>query len=522
MPHSDSDSDDFFSDLRAFRSTLGLPHKQRSAGSSTPEGDSKSNAAPGSGSDDDGVQSARREDDVGARASASPSPRNIPLRTPESRLASPLAILQRPRKPPATPSPAARRQQGSPGVLTAPAAASPLSVRSLWDRADASPATTPARRPRLASLLDASRHTPGAPAGGLACGAGSARLGATADHSGLLGRVEEALVTEDDIDAAKRKIGQEQTLTQQQMLREIRERLAAYAGSVDEAAIIQPWVDSATLLSQFHTFGHGRLSYTAREIVWRGDMLGPLATLAQCVDGGRHAGADGVTATDTTLVFPWARVSGVRAKSVDDASLLMATVDEDLGIAFQVAHWGTTAGGAVDLANDMNHQLRRALAARSPQAEDRGAPGAEPGDLPEPAPMRDLVCALLRVATSLDVQHAGLDIPRAMGDEDFVARAASMVASLGLQLAQEAQQVCGSPLGGASDAAGHSAPPKLCTLCYAENESVELTPCGHRLCGECLDHLLRLYPTSSQKTDDPAVACACPWDRSHISSWSNI
>ncbi|KAJ2714612.1 hypothetical protein H4R19_001638, partial [Coemansia spiralis] len=480
---------------------------------------------PGSGSGDNGSQSTRHDDAVGRRASLPASPRSIPPRTPESRLASPLAILQQPRKQPATPSPTVHRRPGSPGTLTAAATASPLSVRSLWDRAEASPAVTPARRrTRRASPLDTPKQTPEALARGLARGVGSVRLGVTADHGGLLGKVEDALVTEDDIDAARRKIGQEQTLTQQQILREVRERLVSFAGSVDDAAMVRPWLDSATLLSQFHTFGHGRLSYTAHEVVWRGEMLGPIATLAQSMDGGLHGSIDGGAALDTTLVFPWPRVSGVRAKSVDDADLLMTTVDEDLGIAFQVAHWDAATGGAVGLAEDMNRQLRHALAARSSQAQDRGASGAGLGGLLEPPPMHDLICALLRAAASHDAQHAGLDIPGALHDEGFVAKAVSMVSSLGLQLAQEAQRVCGSLERDTSPGAGagHTVPPKTCTLCYAEEESIELAPCGHRLCGECLEHLLRLYPTSSQKTDDPTVACACPWDRCHISSWSDI
>ncbi|KAJ1736104.1 hypothetical protein LPJ61_000154 [Coemansia biformis] len=409
----------------------------------------------------------------------------------------------------------------SPAIATR---AGPLNVRSLWDTSDASPAATPVRLPRLAPLLDA-------------LGTGSARLGGAPDYGGLLGKVEEAMVTEDDIEAARRKLGQEKVLTQQQMLREIRERLVTFACPLSEAASNEPWRDSATLLSQFHTFGHGRLTYTVQGIVWHGDMLGPVATVAQSMDtSDTPANVDGRAAVTTTaLVFPWVRVSGVREKTVDEASLLMATVDDDLGIAFQFERWNPVEGELADLVDGMNRQLSNVLAARGLQPPGNTRALAQGGDVPsargpglqQPAAMGDLIRALLHVAARQDEQHIRLDISKALTDSDFVAKAESMVSRFSVQLAQEALEMLDSPGSGpgtvsAGGSADHAVPPATCTLCYADDEAIELVPCGHRLCNDCFEHLQRLYPTSSQKTDDTTVACTCPWDRCHISSWSEI
>ncbi|KAJ2590605.1 hypothetical protein EV177_009038, partial [Coemansia sp. RSA 1804] len=68
--------------------------------------------------------------------------------------------------------------------------------------------------------------------------------------------VEEALVTEADLEASRRKLGEEYALTQQQIIRDIRDRLMGFAYSSFMFLDAIEWRESVSLLCQFYTLGH--------------------------------------------------------------------------------------------------------------------------------------------------------------------------------------------------------------------------------------------------------------------------
>ncbi|KAJ2162865.1 hypothetical protein GGF46_000247 [Coemansia sp. RSA 552] len=529
---SDSDSDGFFSDLRAFRQKLGLsdaagasgaesdssttaratdkeasrkrpaptPHRTAAAAATTPQlkrrgisdgarekqraslggvspGAIAALLSPHKSRAQDRRQRQRRASRAEGGGSSdtdiaySPA-RSIPIRTPESRLAASNRT-----------SPSSRRPTASPGhhapmsPLVTPSRSGPLTMRSLWD--GPSPLATPVRRrpPVQRPSTSAKR-----------------RLSA-----GLLGKVEEALVTEDDIDAAQRKIGEEKTLTQQQIIREVRERIVSFASDAQPS---HDWQEAATLLCQFHTMGHGRLSYCQRGILWQGRLLGPIATVAQDM----VADPASWRQQDTALVFPWSRVSAVRKKSIDDDDLLMATIDSDLGIAFQfdgdVGHMAELLGRQLQIAISDEHKQPGPAAV---VAADGGAGG--------------LARVLLQLAAGQGLLRSD-DVTGALSLEAFSERAETLAHAWCQQLADEAQAALGKA---ASSGPGHG-PPGTCTLCYAEEEAVGLQPCGHRVCTDCFEHLQRMFPSPSQAeeaTADTSAICICPWDRCLISSWTS-
>ncbi|KAJ1818494.1 hypothetical protein LPJ60_004301 [Coemansia sp. RSA 2675] len=138
-----------------------------------------------------------------------------------------------------------------------------------------------ATTPTTQNLASSSRRPFVAVARGLSITNGSPPAN---NETGLLGSVEDALVTDADIDVAKRKLGEEQAITRQQIISDIRERMMKF--SISQSAVAEcggwsEWLDSVTILCQFYTLGHGKLSYGKEGICWRGETLGPIATAAQ-------------------------------------------------------------------------------------------------------------------------------------------------------------------------------------------------------------------------------------------------
>ncbi|KAJ2819292.1 hypothetical protein IWW50_005506, partial [Coemansia erecta] len=383
MSLSDSDSDDFFSDIRAFRQRLGLakasaaPNKgpdTSTDGPHTPAGSrSKRSAAPQHSATRPrkrrsigdvhveknisagvtttlGVVSAgeiaallsprgarqRRKkkqpadldssqtsgSEGGSRRGLALSPMaGIPVRTPESRIASPHALLQRPRTfsgtPTALPRPTSSQRLSRAGTNAESPDMASFDMRSMWENTEFSPTTTPIRRLRPASpLLRSAKQAAASVAMNAPFGVSSMYSGPAQSHGGLLGKVEEAMVTDEDLDAARRKLGQEQALTQQQIMREIRERLLGFASQQSSEPVIGQWQSSAILLCQFYTFGCGMLAYTKQGILWRGDFLGPIANVAQSLGAEESAFTTQLT-TNITLLFPWLCLSNLRVKDID-------------------------------------------------------------------------------------------------------------------------------------------------------------------------------------------------------------
>ncbi|KAJ2589781.1 hypothetical protein H4R99_007346, partial [Coemansia sp. RSA 1722] len=255
----------------------------------------------------------------------------IPARSPESRIASP-------RTPVDSSLEMKRASMDSSSSLGSPLGLpidrpSEFSVRSLWDGTDPSPLRTPARRRLVKSpLQELSARLP-SNANRLSIGRGYAE---TAEVTGLLGSVEDALITDKDLDHAQRKLGEAAALTQQQIIRELRERIRAFSDTeLLNSAAISDWWPSVTLLCQFHTLGHGELGYSENGVLWRGSFVGAIASAVQNQTGGLPEEQCRIE-ENLLLVFPWHRVSSLRKKSFDDMDHVMMTVDEDMGVAFQI------------------------------------------------------------------------------------------------------------------------------------------------------------------------------------------
>ncbi|KAJ2798864.1 hypothetical protein H4R20_004661 [Coemansia guatemalensis] len=417
-------------------------------------------------------------------------------------------------------------------------------MRNLWG-AESSPINTPPRRFQPKSPLNPPRLSIGMSTSNPRSTDSHTYADAASAHNGLLGEVEDAIVTEEDMELAKRKLGQEQTFTQQQIIREIRERIVGFVGTLDGEHLGEPWQNSVTLLGQFHTFGHGKLSYTRKGLVWKGDLLGPIATMAESMGYSDSKVDIHMESNPTTLVFPWTRISSVRKKSIDENSLIMATVDEDLGIAFQMESQDEDANKIDALVDSMNDYLQKDLADRRAQPQN-SLPSSNPSSdilgVVSPSPktilahltnVSDLIRMLLSTAKKRSERFDDLDVSQALEAKGFAERAGTLISEFSQQLAEEARAALirgakdnenlyksGSNMDAGLEDGG---PPKTCTLCYADDESVELAPCCHRLCRSCFVRLEDMYISSSQQSkDDPSVTCICPWDRCYISSWKSL
>ncbi|KAJ2337257.1 hypothetical protein GGI00_000352 [Coemansia sp. RSA 2681] len=618
---SDSDSDDFFSDIRAMRQKFGLgdaptqppatlqpaakatparagatqistkrpaqspirAHKRRSLG--THERETKPAAAPSSGvspAEIAALLSPRRQKHRAvARASSSgnlndchgvsvANALNIPPRTPESRIAS----TATPRPPLLTPtrslslanlssinSPATRgpdsqgRGRGKESPLSgsrfamdesASQSTSPDSAafasRGLWGAATvSSPLRTPARRQQLVLSPVGSSRRPFVP---VASGLPLTNSGSPiVSGNGLLGRVEEALVTDADMDVARRKLGEEQAITRQQIISDIRERMMKFSLASSAAAAEHgrqhSWFDSVSILCQFYTLGHGRLAYGKEGICWCGEALGPIATVAQTVnasvfDDDFDAKVHSPDATNTTLLFPWARISGLRQKSIDDEEYIMLTADDDLGVAFKISGLASSSSVISTLVGDMSalqSQSRRVSAAQLvpatgnlQQLADSGSGAAPPPASKDMLDDQKIISILLRKATKRELRLVGRELTGALADQAFADAAVEMLRALSAKLASEALAALDRINGEkAVEDAGTDTLPDACTLCYTDCKSVVLLPCEHKLCGGCFSHLQGLHISLSQESkSQPKSLCVCPWDRSYVTDWSKI
>ncbi|KAJ2884490.1 hypothetical protein FB639_001947 [Coemansia asiatica] len=573
MENSDSDSDDFFSDIRTLRRKLGLSTKataqetDNTTTTTTPTlalalalapAKAKTKAKLGSAPLSAAVPpskssprhlyhqgSAQHTSDPTHRAAAEPAARDarnrvtpqeiaallsprkqrskksrrlsseqqnatqspkrtIPARTPESRIASPHT--------PTTNMGSAKRRASV--DVASPTGSSfgsqPLfSVRSLWDGTDLSPLRTPARR-LLGSSPSRTTLAGGLPADTNMPSIGESYAG-MAEETGLLGSVEDALITEKDLDHAQRKLGEAEALTQQQILRELRERIRAFSDSaIPGTSDIFNWWPSITLLCQFHTLGHGQLGYCQSGVLWRGSFVGAIATAVQNQTGGLSEEQCRIE-DNLVLVFPWHRVSCLRSKSFDSMDHIMMTVDEDMGVAFQV-------GGDCSIeviqkrVASMNVCLSDAMKLRRQQhpLDENSDSDKDDTGLAVSEQQTRLVESILRyaVSTRTELLH-DLDISQALQHSSFMKPALELISQFAQQLAAMAVETKNKKrkrrrvTADITDAVidddpGTETIPGTCTLCYAAEEAVILHPCEHRVCSSCFAHLKTMPPTASQ------------------------
>ncbi|KAJ2601258.1 hypothetical protein GGF40_001564 [Coemansia sp. RSA 1286] len=456
----------------------------------------------------------------------------IPARSPESRIASP-------RTPVDSSLEMKRASMDSSSSLGSPLGLpidrpSEFSVRSLWDGTDPSPLRTPARRRLVKSpLQELSARLP-SNANRLSIGRGYAE---TAEVTGLLGSVEDALITDKDLDHAQRKLGEAAALTQQQIIRELRERIRAFSDTeLLNSAAISDWWPSVTLLCQFHTLGHGELGYSENGVLWRGSFVGAIASAVQNQTGGLPEEQCRIE-ENLLLVFPWHRVSSLRKKSFDDMDHVMMTVDEDMGVAFQIGGGYSiediekrVASMKVCLSGNM--ALRRQQLEQERLSEDSDSDGAGAGIGTGGAVSEQqsyLIESILRHAVSSHQElFQDLDVSRALQTGSFMKSASDLATRFSQQLATMAvetnnkkrkRRVANNHTNTSCDDPGTETIPGTCTLCYAAEEAVILYPCEHRICNDCFTHLKTMPPTSSQTTSGEKEAlCMCPWDRSLIST----
>ncbi|KAJ2723293.1 hypothetical protein GGI07_002721 [Coemansia sp. Benny D115] len=384
-------------------------------------------------------------------------------------------------------------------------------LRSLWDNRYTQ--TPPARSPRVQSPLQLDNALV-IPAYG------------SPQQTGLLGSVEDALVTKSALERAARKLAESEALTQQQIICELCERLKSYHSPDDQPETPDLW-QGATLLGQFYTLGHGSLAHSSRGLLWSGRMLANVASAMQARLNLTVAGA-AEAEEQANLLFPWAKLTAVRRKSIDDDELIMVTVDEDMGVAFLLADMSTAA---IDSrVADINAQLAAHLAherstprntvPHEPQGTAVGSSSADPCE--------NLVRGLLELAA--ETQQSRLrsaDIDRALKSDTFRESAAALTAALSLRLAEMAELAAQTaPVEPVDDDPGTETIPGTCTLCYSATESIELAPCCHRVCTECfarLQTMQKTSPTCAASTTSTNVSqLACPWDRSPVTKWTAL
>ncbi|KAJ2475224.1 hypothetical protein EV174_005353, partial [Coemansia sp. RSA 2320] len=518
---SDSDSDDFFSDILALRQKIGLGDVATRPSPTVPANNTPASKA-GSKRATEPVQSPAREPKrrsttefsvvsarpavrahvtgvspaeiaallsprrqtqraAGKRSSSGSDGKNysmlatsagqIPSRTPESRITSTRPTPSKSWSPRPTPTKSRsvaslpttpkvlfnsldsrRRSKGKESPLpdsrlslsgAESQSASPSSAlfdtRGLWDSVGAGLLQTPVRRHQqlVLSPVGLSKRPFRPVSNGLPLTEGNTYAASPlGNENGLLGSVEEALVTDADIDLAKRKLGEEQAITQQQIIRDIRERMMKFSLPGETATLGEHvWVESATILCQFYTLGHGKVSYSEEGIRWYGEALGPVATVAQWTADKDVDRLDSPAATVTMLLFPWARISGLRRKFIDEEEYIMFTANDDLGVAFEIGNLSVTAGAIGALVRDMAETMAQALGKELPLApvvnsDDNGGAASEDAFLDD----LNVARSLLWRAAKGECQLTDMDISKALDDRVFADTAVSMVRSLGNNL----------------------------------------------------------------------------------------
>lgn len=309
-----------------------------------------------------------------------------------------------------------------------------------------------------------------------------------------MGSLRDAMITDQDLATARRKLGQEQAITQQQIMRETRQRLVTNFSHTTSQRL--SWLhEDVSILCQFYTFGCGKLASVQQDgVYWQGELLGPIASIAQTTGTECRLNQYSGT-TETLLFFPWSRTSAIRRKSIDDHEYIMITVDEDMGIAFRVGQCQPTTVGK--LVEDMSKAMSQNLGALRKQ--DDG-----------------LLSSLLAEAKRLDpIRFGQLSIDKTMNNHRFVGSARESIRKLCIELAMEA-----------SDSTPHiedvaiTDEDEQCKLCFADFTSVVLLPCQHRVCESCLAHLQTMYGKQPDASSD--IVCVCPWDRTFISQKQGI
>ncbi|KAJ2803737.1 hypothetical protein H4S07_004395, partial [Coemansia furcata] len=288
----------------------------------------------------------------------------------------------------------------------------------------------------------------------------------------------------------------------------------------------------------FYTLGHGKLTYGKEGICWRGEALGPIATITQTAAPtfGNDLGISvpSPPAPITALLFPWERISGLRQKSIDDEDYVMLTADEDLGVAFSIGGLASSTSAIGALVSDMTAALSQSRLKTSTMqlvpATDSLQLVSENGNDPYLPTDEDelddqaILCSLLRKAAKRELRLVGRELTGAFADEAFGSAAADILRNLTSQLASEALAALNRLNGGEIvEDAGTETLPNACTLCYTDCNSVVLLPCEHKLCNGCFTNLQGLHISSSQEDKSrPISLCVCPWDRSYVTDWSKI
>ncbi|KAJ2664729.1 hypothetical protein IWW48_000676 [Coemansia sp. RSA 1200] len=505
------------------------------------------------------LSSRQQKRKMGSRSASKRRSSGIPPRTPESRIASPQALLltqnstpismSTPTKKPVvlTPQIAAKEGDTPTTTSTSPSSASSsvFNMRRFWSKGNtATPMyTTPTGQRHCSLPADKSKESSsGEFKGLLAFRLDSPKeAGNKANNGfGLLGSVEEALITEADLEASRRKLGEEYALTQQQIIRDIRDRLMGFACSSFMFLDATEWRESVSLLCQFYTLGHGRFAFAKQGIMWEGHMLGPIASVLQEPDSiGRRNSTnnDSDATTVASLLFPWNRVTLLRRKDIDDGCFVMATVDDDLGVAFKMGDQAHVSSSEIDtVVARMGVFLSDALRSEnirrfhepsstlvSPQPAEV-ASSRYPNTNSNSFKGTDVIRSALEFAKTHDKRFIGLDISALLSKKEFMTDAISSALEFSLALATRADSLAHSISGLNSlvDDPGTETLPGTCTLCYAEAESVVFQPCNHKVCKSCFSHLREMYPSSSQQANGDCssdTACICPWDRTGIDSW---
>ncbi|KAJ2853566.1 hypothetical protein GGI22_004822 [Coemansia erecta] len=318
-------------------------------------------------------------------------------------------------------------------------------MRSIWSKeTSASPLHTPSgQRLRLSPVGISKRSPHSGGFKGLAFRLDTCEPASNEPYSfGLLGSVEEALVTDSDLEASRRKLGEEYALTQQQIIREVRDRIMAFSCPSDAKLGISEWRDSISMLCQFYTLGHGSLAFTKQGIVWCGYMLGPLASVSQTSDVNSVI-SDYKVAANTTLLFPWTRVTLLRRKDIDGSCFVMATVDHDLGVAFNMGDQPHDPSSDIDaMVAKMNALLsdvqRDESLCRIQESASEPVNGEYAQNSIGHIKSRDIIRIALDLAKSHDKRFADLDVARTLSANGFMTDATSAVLEFSLAMATKA------------------------------------------------------------------------------------
>ncbi|KAJ1919490.1 hypothetical protein H4219_001961 [Mycoemilia scoparia] len=355
-----------------------------------------------------------------------------------------------------------------------------------------------------------------------------------------LGEFDNVIVTDGDLDRIRQKLNEEEAKTQQQIIRELRERLLDYKQCSTEASSssadgssgydTSQVLDDVCIIAQFYTLGYGSLSMNPNCLLWRGCLVSHISPVDEDFSEGHPSESCTYTSEETYLVFPSNSLSDMRVKVIDGDPIILTTLAEDLGIGFvpQPALNEQQCNAIID---KMKTTIKPGISAHfKHEIVEIDAQSISDNNIEDIKweYMVQLVESGLELIKSNSSDPNSIQVNGLMHNSEFRNKANKLVERFVMDLNHLAAShqtdtgpICNSSAG------------QICNLCFDNIANEVLNPCAHRVCSTCLSSLVAVHKEKLKSADSvarsnsptqdhhraeqrPEIIFFCPWDRSPV------